>query len=257
MYRLIDSHAHLEEIKDPDEVIAEAKSAGLVAVIAVGSDEASNEKVLELAQRYHGFVHPALGLHPWNLKDSDVDQTLQSIEAHVMEAVGIGEIGLDYDKRVIARTDKDTQKEALRRLLRISREHAKPALIHSRYAWQDALDSVKDAGVTKAVFHWYTGTSSVLRGIIAQGYYISATPAVEYHEEHRRAVREVPLEQLLLETDSPVVYQRGTEAQFEARPADVARVLKAVASLRGLPEAQVAEATTDNARRLFALDGSI
>ncbi|MBI2829563.1 MAG: TatD family hydrolase [Chloroflexi bacterium] len=253
MHRLIDTHAHLEEIQNLDEAIAGAKAAGLVTVVAVGSDYESDQKVLQLAQVYRGFVHPALGLHPWNLKDTDVNRTLELIEALIGEVVGVGEIGLDYDKRVRARTDKDTQQEVLRRLLHIAQQHDKPALIHSRYAWQDALDLVKAAGVRKAIFHWYTGTSGVLREIIAQGYFISATPAVEYHEEHRRAVREVPLGQLLLETDSPVVYQRGTEAQFEARPADVARVLKALAALRGITEEQIAEATTENSRRLFGL----
>ncbi len=91
----------------------------------------------------------------------------------------------------------------LKELLKIAKIHKKPVIIHSRYAWRDALSSVEEAEIEKAVFHWYTGTSSVLKEIVSQGYFISATPAVEYHEEHRRAVKEIPLERLLLETDSP------------------------------------------------------
>jgi len=103
------------------------------------------------------------------------------------------------------------------------------------------------------VFHWYTGTSSVLRDIVSQGYFISATPAVEYHEEHRRAVKEIPLERMLLETDAPVVYGRGREFEYESRPADVVRSLRGAAGLKGMSEAQLAEVTTENAMRFFGL----
>ena len=132
-------------------------------------------------------------------------------------------------------------------------QQKKPALIHSRYAWRDALDSVREAQLDKAVFHWYTGTSGVLRDIVGEGYFISATPAVEYHEEHRRAVKEIPLERMLLETDSPVVYRRGSELEYESRPADVLRSLRGAAALKGVSEAQLAEVTTDNALGLFGL----
>ncbi len=103
------------------------------------------------------------------------------------------------------------------------------------------------------VFHWYTGTSSVLRDIVNHSYYISATPAVEYHEEHRRAVKEIPLERMLLETDSPVVYRRGSGNEFMASPADVMRSLKGAATLKGVSEEEIAVATTQNAVRLFGI----
>jgi TatD DNase family protein len=253
MYQLIDTHAHLEEIDNLEQVITAAKAAGVAAVVAVGSDYRSNEKVLAIAQRYKGFVYPALGLHPSNISQTDVDATLKFIEAHIKEVAGVGEIGLDYQKQVRERTDKETQQNVLRALFSLSKAYDKPALIHSRYAWKDTFDLAVEAKLTKAVFHWYTGPSSVLRGIIEQGYYLSATPSIEYHEEHRRAIKEIPLERLLLETDSPVTYLWGKPDQFESRPADVTRVLKAVATLRGLPEAEIAEITTANAARLFGL----
>jgi TatD DNase family protein len=92
-----------------------------------------------------------------------------------------------------------------------------------------------------------------LRDIIDSGYYISVTPAVEYHEEHRRAVKETPLAQLLLETDCPVTYARGREGEFKASPADAARSLKGAAALKGLSEAEIAAKTTENARGLFGI----
>ena len=253
MYRLIDTHAHLEEIDNLEQVIAEAKSANVMAIIGVGSDYQSNQKVLELAQAYKGFVYPALGWHPWNLKSSEIDRNLEFIEANIGQVVGIGEVGLDYHKRVRAVAEKDLQQRVLREILEIARRYKKPVSIHSRYAWRDALSLVEEAQLEKVVFHWYTGTSSVLRDIVSRGYFISATPAVEYHEEHRRAVKEIPLERLLLETDSPVVYRRGSEFEYEARPADVLRALKGAAGLKGVSEAQIAEVTTNNALKFYGL----
>jgi TatD DNase family protein len=253
VYQLIDTHAHLEEIEDLEQAIAEAKSANITAIIAVGSDYESNQEVLALAQVYRDFVYPALGLHPWNIADADIAHDLHFIEANINKAVAIGEIGLDYHKRVRARAEKDLQKSVLKELLEIARTYQKPVIIHSRYAWRDAFSLVDEARLEKAVFHWYTGTSSVLRDIVSQGYFISATPAVEYHEEHRRAVKEIPLERLLLETDSPVVYRGGREFEYESRPAHILRVLKGVSELRGMDEIQIAEVTTANALRFFSL----
>jgi TatD DNase family protein len=254
-YRLIDTHAHLDETEDIDRALAGAKAAGLVAIIAVGVDMDSNGRVLELAGKYKGLVYAALGWHPENIREPEIDASLGYIKANIDKALGVGEVGLDYHKRVRAAADKDLQKKALRELLKIAKVHDKPVLIHSRYAWRDAYDIVNEAGLEKAVFHWYTGTSSVLRDIISHGYYISVTPAVAYHEEHRRAVKEAPLDRLLLETDSPVVYARGREGEFKASPADVVRSLKGAAELKGISEAELAAVTTENAVRLFGIGG--
>ena len=253
MYRLIDTHAHLEEIENLTQAINEARSAGIIAIIGVGSDYQSNQKILDLAQAYKGFIYPMIGLHPYNLKDTDIDRNLEFIEAHIKEVMGIGEVGLDYHKKVRVGADKDLQQRVLKEILKIARRYEKPVSLHSRYAWRDSLTLVEEVQLKKVVFHWYAGTSSVLRDIINQGFFISATPAVEYHGEHRRAVKEIPLERLLLETDSPVVYGRGNEFEYEAKPADLLRTLKGVAGLKGVSEAQIAEVTTNNALRFFGL----
>jgi len=253
VYRLIDTHAHIEQIESLDQALIEAKAANVIAIIGVGSDYESNQKVLELARIYKDFVYPALGLHPWNLEISEIDRNLEFIESHIDKAVAIGEIGLDYHKRLRTRVEKDLQQRVLKQVLTIAKRYNKPVIIHSRYAWRDSFSLVEEAQLEKVVFHWYTGTSSVLRDIVSQSYFVSATPAVEYHEEHRRAVKEIPLERLLLETDSPVIYQRGSEFEYESRPADVLRTLKGVASLRQVSEAEIAEVTTDNALKFFDL----
>ena len=255
MYKLIDTHAHLDELKSLDLKLEEAKKAGIIAIVAVGSNHQSNIKTLEISQKHHRFVYPALGLHPWelaNLGTFEIDDNLRFIEQNIASAVAVGEIGLDYDKRVLKVASKELQKEVLGRLLNIARKYAKPAIIHSRYAWKDALHLIQDVSMDKAVFHWFTGFSSVLRDIIDGGYFVSATPATEYHEEHRRAVKEAPLQRLLLETDCPVTY--GREARYESQPADILRGLEAVSQLKGIVKATIAEQTTRNAINFFSLD---
>lgn len=253
MRRLVETHAHLDEIADLDQALKEAEAAGVTAIIAVGQDYESNQKTLDIAERYQGFVYPALGLHPGNLEAATLERDLRFIADNASKAVAVGEIGLDYHKRVRQKADKDLQAQVFRQVLKIAGDNNIPALVHSRYAWRDALDLVKEAGLEKAVFHWYTGTSGVLGDIIGQNYYISATPAVEYHEEHRKAIKAAPLDRLLLETDSPVVYGWGTETEFEARPVDILRSLKGVSELTGRDEDGIAEATTKNALKLFGL----
>ncbi len=86
IYPLIDTHAHLEEIENLDSVIERARQKGLIAIIAVGSDYKSNNKVLEISEKYSSFVYPALGLHPWNLLDSSIELNLNFIETNIKNA---------------------------------------------------------------------------------------------------------------------------------------------------------------------------
>jgi len=251
---LVDTHAHLDEMEDCSSVIENAKLAGVAGIIAVGQDLSSNNKILELAANYPGYVHPALGLHPWAIGSLDTEQLEQNINFiadNLHRAVALGEVGLDYDKRVLKTSSKDTQKEVLRRLLAQALRHDKPVSLHSRYAWKDALEEVKASGITRLVFHWYTGFSSTLTELIEAGYYISVTPAAEYHDEHRRAVREVSVDRLLLETDCPVYY--GREQRYRSQPSDVVRSLKAAAAIKGLDQAELARITRENTARLFKI----
>jgi TatD DNase family protein len=254
MHQLIDTHAHLDDIADLAKAIDGAKNVGLFAIIALGIDVATNQKVLEIAAQYPGIVYPALGYYPGNIKEAEIEDNLEFIRNNITHAAAIGEVGLDYSKWVRAGAVKELQKCALREIFKIAKDNDKPALIHSRYAWRDALNMAVEAGLEKAVFHWYTGPLSVLRDILARGYYISATPAAEYHAEHQQAIKATPMEQLLLETDCPVVYAKGREGEFTSSPADVIRSLKGAAALKGVSEAEIAAATTENAQRLFRIN---
>jgi TatD DNase family protein len=250
----VDTHAHVDEVENLESALDEAEKAGVVAIIAVGSNHGSNQKVLKIADSHPGIVYPALGLHPWELGNMDqnsINVTLNFIEEQITRIVAVGEIGLDYDKRVLKVASKESQQDTLKTILALARRYAKPVSIHSRYAWKDTFDIVKKAGIEKAVFHWFTGFSSVLKEILETGYFISATPAAEYHEEHRRAIRETPLDKLLLETDCPVMY--GRENRFRSQPADVIRSLKAAAALKGSDKRILALQTTRSAVKFFSL----
>jgi len=254
LYSLIDTHAHLDELEDLEARLNDAREKGIVAIVAVGSDYQSNLKTLEISRKYRSLVYPALGLHPWQLGElphSRVNGELKFIEENIAAATAVGEIGLDYHKKVVKRASREFQQEVLARLLELARRYGKPVSLHTRYAWKDAFQLVRDAGITRAVFHWFTGFSSVLRDIIEAGYFISVTPAAEYHEEHRRAVRETPVDRLLLETDCPVYY--GRETRYRSVPADVVRSLDAAARIKEVDRATIAGQTTRNAIELFSL----
>lgn len=256
MYQVIDTHAHLDEVDDLASAIKRAKDSGLLAIIAVGVDYESNNRILEIAERYKAFVFPALGCHPQNFGETkqSIERNLQFIEDHIENAVAIGEIGLDYHKKVRARTDKDTQHQVLRDILEMARRFEKPVSVHSRYSWRDCLNIVGESQVEKVVFHWYSGPLSVLHDLHQKGFYTSATPAVAYGAEHTQAISQTPLESLMLETDSPVVYHRGTESARASEPADaVTEVLKIVATLKEVDEETMAKKTTENAINFFTL----
>ena len=251
---IVDTHAHLDELDNLETALNKARESGIKAIIAVGSNMSSNQNIATICKKYPNFVYPGFGLHPWGLCDlntSQIEETLKMIVDGIPDIIAIGEIGLDYDKRVLKKASKKLQKEVFTNLLRISVEHDKPVSIHSRYSWKDCFDAVVQAGVKKAVFHWFTGPDNILHDILDKGYFISCTPAAEYHEDHRRIIKQTPLEKLLLETDCPVVY--GKENRYRSIPSDVVRSLAAVSKLKDIPPSLIGKQTTDNAKLVFGI----
>ena len=140
-------------------------------------------------------------------------------------------------------------RDYLERLIRVAVDVGVPVSVHSRSAYKDTLDIVA-ASEAEAVFHWYDGPVHTLRRLIDAGYYVSATPAVEYSRGVRDVMLEAPLERILVETDSPV-YLRSLDR--ESRPIDVVRVVDALAKLKNLDPVEVAQVTTRNAEYLFRI----
>jgi TatD DNase family protein len=241
---LVDGHAHLEELDDLPESLQEAKAAGVRGIIAVGMDIESNKKVLEIADANPGYVYPALGYHPWEIKEGEAGTNLSFIRDHVEECIALGEIGLDYKIKV----KKELQWKVFGGLLEIALESNKPVIIHCRYSHRRAFEMVREKKIEKAVFHWYSGPMGLLDMILSGGYFISATPALAYSPPHQEAIKRAPIERILLETDTPVSYQGK-----EARPKDVRISLKEVAKLKKLDLSIVAEQTTENASSFFQI----
>lgn len=240
---LIDTHAHLEGLSSKASIVEAAKAAGIVAVVAVSADAETCRQTLKLAKEYSNFIYPALGIHPQEAA-KDVESAFAFIKEHINDCIAIGEIGLDYWTKV----DKELQRRIFSRMLEYAMIRDLPVSVHSRGAWEECYQILKDKEIRKAVFHWFSGPLETLKRVLDSGYLVSASLASEYSKAHRVAIQETPLEALVLETDSPVRYHG-----IESEPADVAKTLRFVSDLKDLSQEEVASKTTENARRIFKL----
>ncbi len=241
---LVDVHAHLDQLEDLSNSLEEARAAGIRGIVGVGMNVESNRKVLKISEENKGYVYPAIGYHPWELKEDEAEENLSFIRDHLGDCIALGEIGLDYKLKV----KKEVQWKVFEKLLTMALDFDKPVILHCRFSHQHAFKMIKERGVKRAVFHWYSGPLSVLEEILAMGYSISATPALRYSPPHQEAIRRAPLEKILLETDTPVNYQG-----LESRPKDVRISLGEVARLKGLDPTEVSKQTTVNASRFFEI----
>ncbi len=244
MRNLIDGHAHLNAIIPIGPAIERACSVGVSRIIAVGMDLESNKKTLEIAGNYPGCVFPAIGYHPWSILENEIENNLAFIEKHIDQCVAVGEVGLDYKIKV----KKALQWKVFSRVLKIAGKNEKPVIIHTRFSYERAHRMVVEAGIKKAVFHWYSGPENVLFRIIEDGYFVSATPALVFSKAHREAIAKAPLEKILIETDSPVKYRYKT-----SEPADLLETLQQLARLKEISEDKVALITTENSTRLYGI----
>ena len=256
MISIIDTHAHLDHIENVEAALSEAAAAGVTDIVAVSVDLKANRRNLELKRSTtRPRVHVALGIHPGNIIPEEVEETLKFIRENIGEAVAIGETGLDYWYKWVKKDEakREEQRQLFRRHLELAKEFNLPIVIHSRGAWRDCLTMIQAAGVKKAVFHWYSGPVDVLADIIESGYMVSTSPSVAYSPQSREAISQAPIEHTMIETDSPVYYQEGEGAGFQATPKDVARTLKAYAALRNVDEMQALKVLNANAQRFFGL----
>ncbi len=240
----VDVHAHLDQLEDVSNSLEDAQATGVRGVIGVGMNVKSNRKILKIAEENKGYVYPAIGYHPWELKEEGIPENLSFIRNHVRDCIALGEIGLDYKVKI----KKEVQWKVFEELLTIASDFNKPVILHCRFSHQHALKVVKEQGIKRAIFHWYSGPLPVLEEILAIGYFISATPALVYSSPHQEAIKQTPLERILLETDAPVIYQGR-----ESRPKDVRITLREVARLKGLDPLEVSRQTTSQTSRFFGV----
>jgi TatD DNase family protein len=241
---MIDTHAHLNELEDIHRAILRAKNVGIQGIVAVGMDLFSNRATLDLARQFPGLVHPAIGYHPWSISQESVEENVKFIEKNLASCIALGEVGIDYKAKV----KKPVQWEVFSKLLSIAFRYNRPVIVHSRFSHKRSHQIVKDSGIEKGVFHWYSGPLEILEKIIGDGYYVSATPALAYSPPHQAAIRAAPMERILVETDSPVEYQGRI-----SEPADLTTTLEELSRIKGMDVEEVRRITTSNAKRLFGI----
>ena len=256
MISLIDSHCHVGEAEydaDRAAVLARARAAGVCQLIvcAAGGSIETNLRALEVADR-EPDCHAVVGVHPHDAKLVD-DSLLEKLRgwARHPRVVAIGETGLDFH---YDHSPRERQVEEFRRSAALARDASLPLVIHSRAAADETLQVLREEGVEDGAMHCFTYGPEVARRVVDLGLYVSFSGIVTFRNavELREAARIVPLDRLLVETDSPYLApepRRGGRNE----PARVVDVAKGLAASLGQPLEGLAERTVDNTRRLFRL----
>lgn len=254
--RIIDSHAHLNHgdlLPQVQEVLRRARDAEVDGVVVVGYDLQSSEAAVELAHTHPNLV-AAVGLHPYeaaSYTEGDLQRIAELARDPAVHA--IGEIGLDFHGDDAAPA-KDQERLA-RAQFEIARARRLPAVLHQRDSGlriEPLLDAFSDIQV---VFHCFAGDRALLRTGLEHGAYISFAGPLTYRRnaDLRELAGEVPLERLLVETDSPYLAPQGHRGRTN-EPAYVLETVAMLAQLRGMSLEAMATHTAQNARKAFRLD---
>lgn len=253
----IDTHCHLNDPvfrEDYPAVIERACQSGIGRVIVAGYDLESSREAVRLAGEYE-MVYAAVGVHPHDAK-TWTPQAAEDLRRLLGEAkvVALGEIGLDYHYDYSPRAE---QIEVFREQLRLAKEFEKPVIIHNREAHQDTLRVLTEEtlGPAGGVMHCFTGSREIAKQCLGLGLHISLAGPITFANAHklREMAAELPLEKLLVETDSPYL----TPHPFRGRrnePERVRLIGEKLAEIQGRPVETVRELTTTNAKRLFRID---
>lgn len=251
---LIDTHSHLDAPEfdaDRSAVIARAEAAGVVAQVIPAIAVSNFAAVRALCATQSG-LYAAYGLHPMFLAEhrpEHLDTLRTWIERE--HPVAVGECGIDH---FVEGLDADEQRRYFVGQLHLAREFDLPVIVHARRAVDEVLATIRRVGGLRGVVHSWSGSEEQARQLEKTGFLLGIGGPVTHERAQRlrRTVANLPIEQLLLETDSPdqpLAAHRGQRNE----PARLREVLEVVAELRGEPAGAIAEATTANARRLFRL----
>ncbi len=253
---LVDSHCHLDRLPGGDtpegvrKAVLEAREAGVGHILCVAIDLESYPRMRELIQGIDG-VSVSVGVHPneHDRQEPSLERLLQ--EAEDPAVVAIGETGLDYFRE---EGDQEWQRRRFRTHIRAARETGLPLVIHTRDARDDTLRVMEEEGadVCGGVMHCFTESWEMAKRALEMGFYLSFSGIVTFRnaDSLREVARRVPLDRLLVETDSPYlapVPHRGKPN----RPAWVVDVARRIAEERGMTEEALAAATTENFFALF------
>ncbi len=251
---LVDSHCHLDASEfDPDRtaVIERARAAGVQAQVVPAVTAASWPKLREVCQQAPG-LYPAYGLHPMFLAEhrpGHLDQLRDWIERE--RPCAIGECGLDF---FVDGLDAQAQQDYFIGQLKLARDFDLPVIVHARRAVDAVIAAIRRIGGLRGVVHSFPGSPEQAAQLDKLGFLLGLGGPLTYERAQRlqRLVRDMPLQQLLLETDAPDQPDAGIRGGRN-EPARLSVIARHVAALRGTDVETVAQATSANARRLFAL----
>ena len=253
---LIDTHAHLDDARfdgDRDAMIARAREAGVEHFVTIGCDLTTSRAAVELAERYP-FIYATVGVHPHEAKqigDSWYDD-LRRLAQH-KKVVAYGEIGLDYHYN---HSPPKLQRERFREQITLARELRLPIVVHTREAQDDTIAILKEenAADVGGVFHCFSGDARLAKNALDLGFLLSFSGVITFQNATmlRDIVKTVPMDRILVETDSPYLTpapHRGKRNE----PAHVRLVAEKIAAIQGMTADQIAELTSQNARRVFKI----
>lgn len=253
--KLIDAHIHLSDAEyagHTDELIADAKAANLKALVSNSVDLQTSLQSLQLAEKHAGLVHAALAIHPWNvnvLKENELNEVFQLIQNQTAKGnvIAVGEIGLDikyeriWDKQMTVFTEMLHQAERL----------ALPVIIHSRGTTAKIVEMLPSYNLKRVLLHWFSYPITALHEAVSHGYFISEGPPATYSLGIREVIAQVPLTNLLTETDGPVKYYKPPFNGQMTKPSYVRDVVEAVAEIKKLPVDSVADQIAANFESFF------
>ena len=255
MELIFDTHAHYDDAQfdaDREALLSAMPENGVGLILDPGCDLESSRAAIALAEQYP-HIYAAVGYHPENCApytDADLD-ILRRLAQHP-KVVAIGEIGLDYYWE--QNPPKEFQQAVFRAQLALARELDLPVIVHDRDAHADCLAIVKEFPEVRGVFHCYSGSVEMARELWKLGWYLGLDGPVTYKNARRtvEVAAEVPLERLLLETDSPYmapVPKRGTRNDSR----NIAHIAAKIAEVRGMTADEIIRVSAENGRRLFGI----
>lgn len=248
-----DSHAHLASdpiLSDVDAILSRAKEAGVERIINICTDAESFQKGLELEKTYP-FIKNTAAITPHDANKGDEEYFAEIKRcAHQKELVAIGETGLDYHH---FDGTKEEQKKWLIRHLQLALECSLPVVIHCRDAFKDFFEIIdSEYRDEPGVLHCFTGTLKEAKQVIERGWYLSLSGIATFKrsDELRQVAKEIPIEQLLIETDAPYLAPQGKRGKMN-EPSFLPITAACIAACQGVSPEALAKATSDNAERLF------
>ena len=244
---LADSHAHLHSFADLKGVVGRAKAAGVSRIITNSTSPQDIPQDIAISKEFPSVLC-AIGIHPselLSLSEAEISKGIKMVEKNVKFASAIGEIGLDF-KHAKTDAERAIQERFFREFIRLAIKNKKPVCVHARYAETRCLDILEEEGAKKVHMHWFTNSKKTASRAISLGYYISCGPIILSDEQSAEVVKSIPLENLLLETDSPVPFM-GRDSE----PSWIPRVCAKVAQLKGIKELEIEKRTGANFTALF------